>query len=436
MQWLILVMIALLAALAVAYCLGLKCGKQSSAETVEPDGRVPALFDGREAEETFVRALPEAVMLVGREGGVLYEREDLAAFGLTSAAWLRNEDVLGMLAQVAGDGRSREREIQLPVDATQSNGEHSGRGVRAGDTAPNPVQYLKVRVSEIDEERYAVFVSDVSEQRRFADMRRDFVTNVSHELKTPAGAISLLAETMSDAADDPDVVRYFSDRVAKEAERLGELVRRLIDLQKAQDGVSEPKRLSVVRVVRAAIEANRVQAQRRHIELVPSFDGEPVADEPTSGEPDAVIYCDESAITAAVKNLIENAIHYSPEHTTVRVAITRQTQPTTTARQTQPNQQTQPTRTVAIRVIDQGIGIPATSIDRIFERFYRVDPARSRQTGGTGLGLSITKHCVEECGGTVTVWSREREGSTFTIELPEADEAHEAGIQEEEEQQS
>lgn len=427
MQWFMFMMSVVLVALAVAYYVGFKYGSQSRVDAAEPDvdARTPALFGSREAEESFIGALPEAAMLVGREGGVLYEREDLATFGLTSAARLRNEDVLGMLAQVASDGQPREREIQLPLDMAQPNGEHSGRGVRAGDAAPNSVQYLKVRVSKIDEERYAVFVSDVSEQRRFADMRRDFVTNISHELKTPAGAISLLAETMSDAADDPDAVRYFSGRVAKEAKRLDELVRRLIELQKAQDGVSEPRRLSVVQVVREAIEANRVQAQRRHIELVPSFDGEPVADEPTSGELDAAIYCDQSAITTAVKNLIENAIHYSPEHTTVRVAI---------------SQRTQPTRTVAIRVIDQGIGIPAASIDRVFERFYRVDPARSRQTGGTGLGLSITKHCVEECGGTVTVWSREREGSTFTIELPEAGEAgeadkiDEAGSQEEEQQ--
>ncbi len=445
MQWLILAAIAALAALAVGYYLGAKRCQRSCANAVgaagasEPDSQVVALFDGREAEESFMCALPEAVALVGREGGVLYEREDIASFGLTSAARLRNEDVSGMLSQVAGDGRSREREIQLPFETMQPNSAHSGRGLRAGDSAPSSAKYLRVRVNKIDEERYAVFVSDVSEQRRFADMRRDFVTNVSHELKTPAGAISLLAETLSDAADDPDAVRYFSNRVAKEAERLGELVQRLIELQRAQEGISNPKRLSVVQVVRAAIEANRVQAEGRHIELVPSFEGEPVVDEPTGGEQDAAIYCDESAITTAVKNLIENAIHYSPERTTVRVAISQQTQPTTTVRQTQPNQQTQPTRTVAIRVIDQGIGIPVTSIDRIFERFYRVDPARSRQTGGTGLGLSITKHCVEECGGTVTVWSREREGSTFTIELPEAgkaDEASEAGIQEEEERQS
>ena len=414
MQWLILAVVAALVAVFVAYYLGFKHGGQARQDADETDAPTPALFGEdpsvRGAEELFVRALPEAVALVGREGAVLYEREDIAPFSLTDTGRLRNEDVCGMLAQVADDGQTREREIQLPFDATQPGGEHSGRGMRAGDAAPTSARYLKVRVSEIGGDQYAIFVSDVSEQRRFANMRRDFITNVSHELKTPAGAISLLAETITDAADDPDAVRYFSGRVAKESERLTELVQRLIDLQKAQDagGALEPKCLSVLAVVRAAIEANRVQAHNRHIELVPSLDGKPVSGEPTEGEPDAVIRCDESAITTAVKNLIENAIHYSPERTTVRIAITRQHQPN------------QPGGTVAIRVIDQGIGIPAASIDRIFERFYRVDPARSRQTGGTGLGLAITKHCVEDCGGTITVWSREHEGSTFTIELPEA----------------
>lgn len=110
--------------------------------------------------------------------------------------------------------------------------------------------------------------------------------------------------------------------------------------------------------------------------------------------------CDESAIVTAVKNLVENAIHYSPEYTTVCVAVSTSE------------------HAVRIRVIDQGIGIPESAIGHIFERFYRVDPARSRQTGGSGLGLAITKHCVEDCGGTISVWSHESEGSTFTIELP------------------
>ena len=117
---------------------------------------------------------------------------------------------------------------------------------------------------------------------------------------------------------------------------------------------------------------------------------------------DVFVVADHETIKTAVKNLVENAINYSPEHTTVAVGIGIES------------------GKVAIRVVDQGIGIPAASLSRIFERFYRVDPARSRETGGTGLGLAITKHCVEDCGGTISVWSREGEGSTFTITMPQA----------------
>ena len=240
-------------------------------------------------------------------------------------------------------------------------------------------------------------------------MRRDFVTNVSHELKTPAGAISLLAETIGDAADDPDMVKYFAGRVSKESERLTELVHRLIDLQKAQSAaaVLNAERLSVLALVREAIVENQVKAESKHINLVLSLNGRQklVHAEGAANavdEDDLFIEADHETIKTAVKNLVENAINYSPDHTTVAVGVGSGD------------------GKVAIRVVDQGIGIPESSLDRIFERFYRVDPARSRETGGTGLGLAITKHCVQDCGGTIAVWSREGEGSTFTITLPQA----------------
>lgn len=250
----------------------------------------------------------------------------------------------------------------------------------------------------------------MSEQRRFEAVRRDFVTNVSHELKTPAGAISLLAETVTDAADDPDAVRYFSGRISKESARLTELVRRLIDLQKAQSSegsVIDAKRISALAVARAAINDNQVQADARYIDIRLNVNGKPVPisagegdDEPS--ETELMIMADADAMQTAVKNLVENAIHYSPEHTTVAVGVGERD------------------GKVTIRVVDQGIGIPEKSLDRVFERFYRVDPARSRETGGSGLGLAITKHCVQENGGRISVWSRKGEGSTFTIELPAA----------------
>ncbi|PLS29640.1 sensor histidine kinase [Bifidobacterium parmae] len=414
--WQVLVLVALVALVAAvaAWRDGMERGERVGRETrphvastLDPDdvlfGVEPSV---RAREEAFVAAIPEAVILVDGEGGIRYMTKDAAEFGMNESRHLTDDDALGILARVAADGKTREREIELPIEGVRTlagaNGD-SGRGVEAGKTMPSNIRYLKVRVSAVGDDLYAVLISDMSEQRRFEAVRRDFMTNVSHELKTPAGAISLLAETIGDAADDPDAVRYFAGRVSKESTRLTELVHRLIDLQKAQDatGVLDPKRLGVLAVARKAIAENQVQADGRHIALELHYDGVQVpADAPAPGERDAIVSCDEDSIVTAVKNLVENAIHYSPEHTTVRVAVS--------ARDGK----------VRIRVIDQGIGIPAESIDRIFERFYRVDPARSRATGGTGLGLAIVKHCVADCGGTVSVWSHEGEGSTFTIELP------------------
>lgn len=288
----------------------------------------------------------------------------------------------------------------------------NGKGVEAGKPLPEDTLYLHVRVGQIADNLFAIFISDMSEQRRFEIMRRDFVTNVSHELKTPAGAISLLAETIGDAADDPDAVKYFSGRISKESERLTELVHRLIDLQKAQSAAAmlNAERLSVLSVAREALAENQVKAESKHISLVLSVNGRQVLVHANAEELakeaeqnlDVFVVADHETIKTAVKNLVENAINYSPEHTTVAVGIGIES------------------GKVAIRVVDQGIGIPAASLSRIFERFYRVDPARSRETGGTGLGLAITKHCVEDCGGTISVWSREGEGSTFTITMPQA----------------
>ncbi|WP_082440469.1 sensor histidine kinase [Bifidobacterium aesculapii] len=416
--WQVLVLVVLVAfvAVLVAYRDGMergeRVGRASRPDTQDDADRADSLFGDepsvRAGEESFVAAIPEDVILVDGEGAVRFMTDGADGFGLTESRRLSDEDAAGILARVVADGVTREREIELPVGDAHTlagvNG-NSGHGVRAGEAMPSSIRYIKVRVSAIGDDLYAILLSDMSEQRRFEAMRRDFMTNISHELKTPAGAISLLAETIGNAADDPDAVRYFSGRVAKEATRLTELVHRLIDLQKAQDasGMLDPKRLSILAVARKAIAENQVQADGRHIALELHYDGKEVPREAVPGEPDAIISCDEDSITTAVKNLIENAVHYSPEHTTVRIA--------TGVRDGK----------VRIRVIDQGIGIPAESIDRIFERFYRVDPARSRATGGTGLGLAIVKHCVADCGGTVSVWSHEGEGSTFTIELPLAE---------------
>lgn len=345
---------------------------------------------------------------------VQYASPAARRFGIIHDQAMALAEIRDIVKLVSTDSVVRERELTIPLHGRTRTGvvNTNGKGVEAGKPLPEDTLYLHVRVGQIADNLFAIFISDMSEQRRFEIMRRDFVTNVSHELKTPAGAISLLAETIGDAADDPDAVKYFSGRISKESERLTELVHRLIDLQKAQSAAAmlNAERLSVLSVAREALAENQVKAESKHISLVLSVNGRQVLVHANAEELakeaeqnlDVFVVADHETIKTAVKNLVENAINYSPEHTTVAVGIGIES------------------GKVAIRVVDQGIGIPAASLSRIFERFYRVDPARSRETGGTGLGLAITKHCVEDCGGTISVWSREGEGSTFTITMPQA----------------
>ena len=344
-------------------------------------------------ERRFVEVMPYALIVADSAGAVAY-----ASKGADPLNLVRN-------GLVVADGQVRERELKVTLPRPDRG--QDGRGVRAGEALPTDTLYLRVRIGAIADDLFAIFLRDMSEQRRFEAMRRDFITNVSHELKTPSGAISLLAETITDAADDPDAVRYFAGRITKESQRLTELVHKLIELQRAQDApaVSDAKPMSVVAMTRESIAANEVQADAKQIGIVLSLNGRVIPVEVPEGESetlddDVLVRVGREPFTTAVKNLVENAIHYSPAHTTVSVGIGVVGD------------------RVRIRVVDQGIGIPKASLGRIFERFYRVDPARSRETGGSGLGLAITKHCVQECGGTISVWSREGEGSTFTIELP------------------
>lgn len=358
-------------------------------------------------ERRFVEAMPYALIVADSAGAVAYASKGADPLNLVRNGRLVAEDIGEVLALVVADGQVRERELKVTLPRPDRR--QDGRGVRAGEAVPTDTLYLRVRIGAIADDLFAIFLHDMSEQRRFEAMRRDFITNVSHELKTPSGAISLLAETITDAADDPDAVRYFAGRITKESQRLTELVHKLIELQRAQDApaMSDAKPMSVVAMTRESIAANEVQADAKRIGIVLSLNGRVIPVEVPEGEPetlddDVLVRVGREPFTTAVKNLVENAIHYSPAHTTVSVGIGVVGD------------------RVRIRVVDQGIGIPKESLGRIFERFYRVDPARSRETGGSGLGLAITKHCVQECGGTISVWSREGEGSTFTIELPVA----------------
>jgi two-component system sensor histidine kinase SenX3 len=243
-------------------------------------------------------------------------------------------------------------------------------------------------------------VDDRTEARRVEEVRRDFVANVSHELKTPIGALHLLAEAVEDAAEDPDAVRRFAERMQRESLRLSALVQEIIELSRLQvaDAGHAPRQIQVDDVVSDAVDRCRLAAQAKHIDVV------------AGGDQGSRVFGDHALLVTAVRNLVDNAIAYSPEGTRVAVAVRRND------------------NLVEISVTDQGIGVPHAEQARIFERFYRVDPARSRATGGTGLGLSIVKHVAANHGGEVTLWSSEGQGSTFTLRLPDVPDSHESAF--------
>jgi len=259
---------------------------------------------------------------------------------------------------------------------------------RFGDAVRN----LQVRGARLGTRYIVLLAEDHTEAVRLDEVRRDFIANISHELKTPIGAVSLLAEALEPASDDPVQVRKFAARLSAEAQRLSKITAEIIDLSRLQsaDALHQPTLVDLERVVAAAVDRNRVAADATGVTLV------------AKSAKDAYVYGDEALLVVAVHNLISNAIHYSPAGSRVGVGLRHADD------------------AVEVSVTDQGVGIPEEDRERVFERFFRVDEARSRHTGGTGLGLAIVKHTVQNHGGDVRVWSQVDHGSTFTIRLPEA----------------
>ena len=253
-----------------------------------------------------------------------------------------------------------------------------------------------------------IYGTDESENVRMESARRDFVANVSHELKTPVGGIALLAEALLQDPGDQETVEYFGNKVYKEANRMADMVSELISLSKLQgaEALPEMEPLAVDDLIEEALSRNQLAAEARSIEL-------------NRGASAGVqVKGDRSLLVTALSNLVSNAINYSPEKMPVSVS-----------------QKVVDGGVVLIRVTDRGIGIAPDDQKRVFERFFRVDQARSRQTGGTGLGLAIVKHVVANHGGNIKLWSRPGTGSTFTIELPiyrEEKPAQDAGMKDNE----
>jgi two-component system, OmpR family, sensor histidine kinase SenX3 len=236
----------------------------------------------------------------------------------------------------------------------------------------------------------AVDAGDESDAVRLEATRRDFVANVSHELKTPVGAMALLAEAVLDAADDPEAVKRFTGKILHEATRLGTLVTELIALSRLQgaERLPELNTVEVDAVVREALGRSRLAMESTGIDI---------ATDPESG---LLVAGDRTLLVTALSNLLENAVAYSPPGSPVSVS------------------RRLVNGFVEIAVTDRGIGIAEDEQQRVFERFYRVDRARSRATGGTGLGLAIVKHVAANHGGEVKLWSKLGTGSTFTLRLP------------------
>lgn len=365
---------ALLAAL-VASLIAYQAGR---ARERDRSPSVAALFDGVadpdavDGERRMLAMLGESVIITDVHGNVIVSNTAAAEHGLVFDGRLTDDGVRGLIASAVEGHEPVHADIEL-------------------DGGPQ-ARHIAVTAQPISACRVAVVCADTGYRRNVDRMRRDFVTNVSHELKTPVGAIMLLSETIADAGDDLEMIRHFAGRIGMEAQRLDGLVRRLIELGRMSNPGERPKQTVDARdLVHGAIADTEVTAAARHTD-VRMRDG--AVDRPLA------VCVDATAVHIALKNLVENAINYSPEHSDVTVDVT------------------QADGHVRIRVIDHGVGIPSPLQGRIFERFYRVDPARSRLTGGTGLGLSIANHHIRANGGTIDVWSKPGEGSTFTVALP------------------
>ena len=321
---------------------------------------------------TVLSVLRSSAVIIDDEDTVVKASAPAYALGVVRGSALLSAELAELVRQVRRDGQIRETELVM---------------ARAGV----PPRHVTARVAPLDSRLVLALVEDRTRERRVEAVRRDFVANVSHELKTPVGAIRVLAEAVMDASDDPVAIKRFAGRMLTESDRLTQLVQQIIELSRLQgdEPVETPVAVDVDQVIAHAVDTVEVDAAERRIQVV------------TGGTPGLHVFGNEEQVIAAVTNLVSNAVAYSDPGSSVSVTTRAEA------------------GAVEVSVVDQGVGIPERELDRIFERFYRVDPARHRSTGGTGLGLSIVKHVAATHGGEVRVWSVEGQGSTFTLTLPQ-----------------
>ncbi len=329
-----------------------------------------------------VDGLPSGLVVLDADGAVVLANPAARTMGVIDAGRLALDELTDLVGQTRADGVDRDRQLGLPPRPEPPL------------TRPRPDQEafaVRARTLRLGSDGHvAVILDDVTEARRVEAVRRDFVANVSHELKTPVGALHVLAEAVAVASDDPVAVRRFASRMTRESSRLARLVQEIIDLSRLQgaDPMPDLRPVLVSAVLAEALDRTRLTASAREITIA------------VIGDSDFAVSGDEGQLATALANLLDNAVSYSPTGTRVVIGVRRAGD------------------TVELSVADEGIGIAERDLERVFERFYRADPARSRQTGGTGLGLAIVKHVATNHGGSVSVWSSEGAGSTFTIRLP------------------
>jgi two-component system sensor histidine kinase SenX3 len=357
-------------ALAIGAAVGILIARAIASRS---HGRQAGLVDNTDADGDVALLLGEAVdhleigvVIAAASGKVLYRNSTAEAFTGTHIGLLLDEHLSSLLAQTREGGRAQ----------------------RLVDLHGPPRSSLEVTADPMPNGGAVTTIRDVSERMRTDAMRTDFVTNISHELKTPVGAVAVLAEALIDEPD-PEVVHRLADHIVEEAHRAVRTIDDLLKLSQIESTRPGDSVVNLTAVVQTAIARGRAVDGGRGVELMA-----------LDSTDDVLIRGDERQLISAVGNLVENAVKYSQPGDVVQVR-TRVDD-----------------NAVEVMVADQGIGIPSRDIDRVFERFYRVDKARSRETGGTGLGLSIVRHVATNHGGEVLVSSQEGEGSTFVLRLP------------------
>lgn len=368
--------VLVLASLALGLALG--AGFMMLLHVAEHQGRRavevvnPAVPDGI---DQVLDALESVGIVLDPSNNVIKTSPGAVTLGLVSNNQIVHPEVLELAGRVRRNGEAISEDLML------ARGPFGNASMR-----------FRMRLAPLGTRYVLLLAEDRTEAFRLDEVRRDFVANISHELKTPIASVGLLAEALEQAADEPVQVRRFANRLTTESARLARLTQEIIELSRLQahDMLAEPHFISVDAIVAAAVDQSRVVADADRISIA--------VGQKTGTE----VYGDEQLLIVAVHNLIANAVQYSAEGARVGVGVRRHD------------------GAVEITVADQGVGIPEADLDRVFERFFRVDQARSRHTGGTGLGLSIVKHVVQNHGGDVRVWSQPGRGSTFTIRLPEA----------------